>query len=351
LVYSGFYRKRASTSFVRDLVGIARAMLLGSLVIMAATYLTRTVTYSRAVILIFWPLSAVLVTLGRAVGRAAHSALRGGLFDLRRIVIVGGDQDAVDLKSRLISAGRGEYDFVGYVLPRGREARPDMRPLLGEASDIGALVTEHRVNQVFVCDRRLSRAEIGPVVVSARRVGAEVIVVSEVTDILIRGSQLEDIGGVPVVVFPAASLSGVRLATKRVSDLLFSLLGMVLLAALTPVVLVAQTLTYRQYTRLARSFMQFGLVLSGRMSLAGPSRAISGESLRPGITGPWLTAPRLSGEDRDRLDVYYLQNWSLSYDVEIMLESLKQLGGLFGRRGEPGSGGEGAGAGKMGGRA
>ncbi|MFH1220520.1 MAG: glycosyltransferase [Candidatus Eisenbacteria bacterium] len=329
LVYSGFYRKPRSTTFARDLVGIARALLLASLVIMAATYLTRTITYSRAIILIFWPISVVLVTLGRAVGRSIHHALRRSFFDLRRIVIVGEDQDAVDLKERLLASRGAEYDFVGYVAPIGRQVRPDMKPLVGDTLSIGALVAEQRLHEVFVCDRQISRAEIGPVVVTARRSGAEVRVVSEVTDILIRGSLLEEIGGIPVVVFPPASLAGIRLATKRVSDFVFALLGIAVLAAISPVVFLAQMLSFRNYSPWSASLKRLTLVLGGGMSLAGPSQPISGESLRPGVIGPWLGAADLSGDEKTRLDIYYVQNWSLSYDMEIMLEVLKRLGRLF----------------------
>ncbi|HVP57342.1 MAG TPA: glycosyltransferase [bacterium] len=335
LVYSGFYRRRRSTTFVRDLVGISRALLFSSLVIMAATYLTRTVTYSRLIILIFWPLSALLVTFGRAVGRLVHAGMRQGFFDLRRTLIVGEDSDAVDLKSKLVASRRAEYDFVGYVGPAGREVGPELRPALGDTRDISRIVTEHRIGDVFVCDKRLSRAEVGSTVVAARRAGAEVKVVSEVTDILIHGSQLEDIEGVPFVVFPPASLSGARLVTKRVSDLVLSILGIALAAAVSPLVAVYQTLTYRNYAALGRVFKCLGLVIAGQSSLAGPSRPISGERLKPGVISPGETAENATGEDRDRIDIYYIQNWSLSYDLELVLGSLKGIWNLFRKPASP----------------
>jgi GT2 family glycosyltransferase len=329
LAYSGFYRKRRSTTFIRDLVGIARALLISSLVIMAATYLTRTITYSRAVILIFWPVSALLVTFGRAIGRLLHAGMRRGFFDLRRAVIVGEDADAAELKTRLLGSRRVEYDFVGYVAPAGRQVESSMRPLVGEDRDIERIVAEHRVSDVFVCDRKLSRAEIGPLVIGARRAGAEVKVVSEVTDILIHGSQLEEVEGVPVVVFPPASLSGVRLITKRAADFALAVLGIILLMAVSPLVLVWQTAAYRNYKPLGRAFKGLGSVVAGRSSLVGPDRLIAGERLKPGVISPGQGAEAHSSERRDRIDIYYIQNWSMSYDLELVLGSLRGIDGLF----------------------
>ncbi|MFZ1948390.1 MAG: sugar transferase, partial [bacterium] len=258
--------------------------------------------------------------------------LRKSLFDLRRVAVVGEDQDALAVKDRLLAAYGEECDFVGYVVPAGRQPRPELRPVLGDTLGVEGAVVEHRLNEIYVSDKRLSRAEIGPVVIAARRAGAEVRVVSDVTDILVRGSQLEDVDGLPVVVFPPASLAGARLVAKRAADLLFAAAGLVVLAALLPAVFVAQTLTYRNYGRWAGAVGRLGLVMSGKMSLVGPSQQVGGEPLKPGIMGPWLGISGLAGEDKDRLDIYYIQNWSVSYDLEIMLGASGGIRGLFGRK-------------------
>jgi GT2 family glycosyltransferase len=329
-VFSGLYRSARKTSFVRDLIKISRAILLASLVIMASTYLTRTIAYSRLIVAVFWPVSALLVTTGRALVRHVHQLVRQSLFDLRRIVIVGEDQDAADLLDTVVSAGDGGYDFVGFVVPGGKDATEDLRPLLGSADQIGKLVIEQRVNEVLVCDKQLSRDEIGRIIVAARSSGAEVKVVSEVTDMLIRGSLLEDMAGVPVVVFPPASLSGANLVTKSVGDFLGALAGLAGLTVLAPAVFMVQSLTHRNYRPWARSIGQLGRVLAGKRSLVGPKDRISGERVKPGVTGIWLTAGEVvDGVGKDRLDVYYLQNWSVSSDLEIMILTLKRFPDLF----------------------
>jgi lipopolysaccharide/colanic/teichoic acid biosynthesis glycosyltransferase len=44
----------------------------------------------------------------------------------------------------------------------------------------------------------------------------------------------------------------------------------------------------------------------------------------PGMTGYWQISGRsnLSFEDMVRLDLYYIENWSLSFDVKIILRTL-----------------------------
>ena len=76
-------------------------------------------------------------------------------------------------------------------------------------------------------------------------------------------------------------------------------------------------------------------VLGGSMSLVGPRPlAVAGDAfqgderrrmlVRPGITGLWQVSGRQeqSWEEAVRLDLYYVENWSLSLDVAILLRTL-----------------------------
>jgi lipopolysaccharide/colanic/teichoic acid biosynthesis glycosyltransferase len=73
-------------------------------------------------------------------------------------------------------------------------------------------------------------------------------------------------------------------------------------------------------------------VLKGDMSLVGPRPPLPNEvatyeewhrgrlDVRPGITGLWQVRGRseLSFDDYVRLDLFYIENWSILYDLFIM---------------------------------
>ncbi|CAA9442516.1 MAG: Undecaprenyl-phosphate glycophosphotransferase [uncultured Rubrobacteraceae bacterium] len=97
-------------------------------------------------------------------------------------------------------------------------------------------------------------------------------------------------------------------------------------------------------TRVGRSLRRWSLdelpqlvnVLKGEMSLVGPRPLPVRDFLRmeeehkrrlgavPGMTGYWQISGRsdLSFEDMVRLDLYYMENWSLSFDLKIILKTL-----------------------------
>ena len=81
---------------------------------------------------------------------------------------------------------------------------------------------------------------------------------------------------------------------------------------------------------------QFFSVLCGEMSIVGPRPPMPEEvkfysiqekkrlGVKPGITGLWQVSGRsnTSFEEWVRLDVYYIENWSLWLDFSIMIKTL-----------------------------
>jgi lipopolysaccharide/colanic/teichoic acid biosynthesis glycosyltransferase len=84
-------------------------------------------------------------------------------------------------------------------------------------------------------------------------------------------------------------------------------------------------------------------VVRGEMSLVGPRPLPvtvlhdAGEAkrrflVRPGMTGLWQVSGRsdLPWEEALRLDLYYIENWSLALDLQILTRTLRAV---LGRRG------------------
>jgi undecaprenyl-phosphate galactose phosphotransferase len=81
---------------------------------------------------------------------------------------------------------------------------------------------------------------------------------------------------------------------------------------------------------------QFWNVLVGHMSMVGPRPVVPGElgrygryasiytSVRPGLTGPWQAGGRsaVSYDERVKLDVDYVENWTLWTDIVILLKTI-----------------------------
>jgi exopolysaccharide biosynthesis polyprenyl glycosylphosphotransferase len=100
-------------------------------------------------------------------------------------------------------------------------------------------------------------------------------------------------------------------------------------------------------TRVGRFLRRYSLdelpqlfnVLTGSMSLVGPRPPLPGEVekyethvhrrflVKPGVTGLWQVSGRsnLSWEDTVRLDLFYVENWSLTSDLSILWRTAKAV--------------------------
>ena len=104
-------------------------------------------------------------------------------------------------------------------------------------------------------------------------------------------------------------------------------------------------------TRVGRFIRRFSIdelpqiinVLKGELSLVGPRPPLPCEvkkydewemkrmNVKQGITGLWQVSGRseLSFEEMARLDLYYIQNWSIEMDIKILLKTIPTV--LFGK--------------------
>ena len=96
-------------------------------------------------------------------------------------------------------------------------------------------------------------------------------------------------------------------------------------------------------TRIGRLIRQFSIdelpqlvhVITGRMALVGPRPLATVDStytgsarrrllVRPGLTGLWQISGRsnLTWEDSVRLDLYYVENWTIGLDISILIRTI-----------------------------
>jgi GT2 family glycosyltransferase/lipopolysaccharide/colanic/teichoic acid biosynthesis glycosyltransferase len=366
--FVGLYSVRARRDQGPDLlVRVLRGTVIASVVLMASTFLTSQVLYSRVLVGVFCVLVVALTSSLRVALRAAHGRLHAGRFDLERVVIVGTGPAAQRVAARIRARRDLGYDVAGFVETGGGDARPRSDvPVIGRLEDLPDLVERHRVGEVVFSDPGLPAEDVAGFLLEARRSAVDVRMVPGLSDLLTRRARVEEFVGVPVIAFEREALFQAGAGLKRLLD---AVTALALLLAWSPALAVSAAacaargrrplstvecagLGGRPYRMLVhgderagsagrRFARRHGLhrlpalvnVLRGEMSLVGPAPvgpdAVAGRGpgerirfdARPGIAGPSQLASQddLVNGAPAALDAYYVQNWSLGGDLRILL--------------------------------
>ena len=217
--------ERTDHSTIDEIAGVAGIVTLGTWVFQALTWVTGLASPQLGRLVAFWLLAIVLVTTSRAVCTDTHATI--GAYAMRTLVVGAGEIG--QLVARKIGQ-HPEYrlDLVGFVDAEPLESRAETRNVatLGELDDLRSLVDEHRIDRVIVAFSNEPDSETMSVVRSLRDSDVIVDVVPRLFDVIGPRASMHLLEGMPLVCVPPARLSRSSFVMKRVVDVVFAAIGL-----------------------------------------------------------------------------------------------------------------------------
>ncbi len=389
---------RQGRSLHTETSGVVTGVGVAGLVLMALIFGAKLTYISRPVVGVFLVLDVLLVAGGR---RLVRSLLLGG--DSRRALLVAGGADEVRRAVATIDAHRDWGLEVVGVLTDGRwHDAPDVpHPVLGAYRDIPRVAQETHAAEVIIAPGLNHLDElprIGHVIQALESQGTVVrLAVNFLPRSISRLSFDELSDELPLLTFSTTPGNEVRLAVRRMVDVVLSASLLVLLSPLMAAIAVAIPLASRgpvlfRQTRCGLhgrrfTFLKFRTmrpdadqlkaslqafnemdgpafkmtndprvfplgrflrrtsldelpqlwnILHGDMSFVGPRPSVVEEveqyepwqrrrlSMKPGLTCLWQVSGRseLTFDEWMRLDLEYIDNWSLWLDLKIALKTV-----------------------------
>lgn len=363
LSYFGLYRKRYN-DWADELVDVAKALSVACVVVMASTFVLYLRSYSRIVLVSYWPLSILAVTGVRALQRRMTSAAWASGFGVRRVLIVGGAESRSRLEDGLRAGADGHIEIVAppdRILSSVQSGDP------GSPDSIARFVDEQRITDVLIVISEIPESIVAELMRPLRRSGVRVRLHTPAAGMLTSRSTVEELGDLGLIAVEEKVVSPADSVAKRAVDLALASI------ALLPLLLYMGLAKLRQGSRdgaqlmirkalvgrggrtfeavlLADSDTEDSLpaglraklpliihVVRGRLSFVGP-KPLSPDQWReasrswkevrshlvPGIVGTWcLKHPADAGAEKlETMDSQYLRDWSLGHDIKTMVRVL-----------------------------
>ncbi|MBI4240861.1 MAG: undecaprenyl-phosphate glucose phosphotransferase [Candidatus Rokubacteria bacterium] len=320
----GLYRPRRLKSRLAEWIDIAKASSLGCLVLVAVMeFFFRSFEFSRLVILYFWVLSVVSVSLSRAVFREALRFARRRGYNLRYALIVGSGELARTVVERLGQRPDVGLQVAGLVGDE-KDATDSAVKRLGGYGDLRSVMERLTVDRVILALPHEDYARL-PLILD--EIGDDPVAIHFVPDFLrfasLRGG-VEEFEGLPFIHLRESPLHGWNLVLKRGFDLTFGSLALLLAAPLMLLIALAIRFTsgapvlYRQ-ERMGLDGQRFWMLKFRTMQLDAEAE-----------TGPVWASP---GDPRRTRLGTLLRSWSLD-ELPQLFNVLKGEMSLVGPRPE-----------------
>jgi Undecaprenyl-phosphate glucose phosphotransferase len=146
------YRPRRISSHWRELADLLKASSLALLVFLTVLFLIREIVLSRAVVVIFWSTTLILLSLSRVGVREGLRFLRRRGYNLRHALIIGSPAQATELLDKLIWYRHLGLTVCGIFFTDQRDlvAKPPNVQVLETRDELQRLVHDGDVDMVFI---------------------------------------------------------------------------------------------------------------------------------------------------------------------------------------------------------
>jgi len=216
----GMYGPRRNIGSLDELASIFKGVTLGMLLVTAATFFYRGFSYSRMVFALIWATSILFLFLVRVLMMKFEVRLHRKGKNLLHSLIVGSSKWSSILLDQVRQHPGFGMDILGYV---GRN--PHLRKklvCLGNLGQIRQLVEKNGIDVVFVALSEKENTLLEDCIHACAGMNIEFLMIPHLLELMSSRIRVQEIGGVPVLKIKEAAITGWNAVFKRVFDVVFA---------------------------------------------------------------------------------------------------------------------------------
>jgi exopolysaccharide biosynthesis polyprenyl glycosylphosphotransferase len=240
---SGLYQSKRLSSRRSELMDVIKATTLGTVFLAAMALIFRISVINRTFLTVFWVTVTIPEVASRVMLRYSLARLRTHHHNLRCMLIVGTNQRAVAFARKIETKPELGYRIVGFADSEWEgmaEFRETGYPVVCGLKELPEFLRRTVVDEVIMgLPVKSCYYDAARIAAMCEEQGILVRFPSSIFDLKLARTKAEEFDGDPVIILSSGSLQDWPAVTKRVMDLLFSLL---LIGAISPVLILTALL-------------------------------------------------------------------------------------------------------------
>lgn len=351
---------RSKYSSLRTTYGV----LIGLIFNTSLTFFFNQYAFSRAVVLISGLLNIIflggwrfgLKMLSRFQIFPFKNIIGKNLLG-RRALIVGTFSSAQKIAAKLKTHLDTGYEVVGIVCPETNlvDNQPAGTPTLGKIEHLDHIIRQTKAQEIIFSTEQISYDNVLDIIARTRTNRVNFKLIPSSMDVIIGKASVEYIGDLPLLDIEYNLNRSINIFIKRCFDIVISAAGLAFFSPefLYLLLIKGEKLTRKEiagFNGTRQSLYEFSgknissrqqklpylwSILTGRLSVIGTeiNRAEDARQrqtslkLKPGLTGlvQINREDSLGPEDREKYHLYYLKNYSLLLDLEILIKAIFKI--------------------------
>jgi exopolysaccharide biosynthesis polyprenyl glycosylphosphotransferase len=225
---AGAYRSHRPRLFSDQLFMVFKAIFWGMVVVLAFSFFYRSTTFSRLTLAVMWGVSLFLVCLERALLSKVEGNLAKRGIGIKRAIVAALPQTARNLIRRLNSKPHLGYQVIGTVVPE--ESKLEAEASLGNLEDLPQIIANYSVEVVLMSLPLQYHHQMLETALRCDDLRVEFQIAPDMLELLTMQPRIVSLDGTPFISLGKTPLEGWNRILKRTFDMIFTTLGLILLA-------------------------------------------------------------------------------------------------------------------------
>lgn len=219
----GTYRPVRGRSIIDENFGVIKVVTLSTLILLACTFFLIRFSYSRLTVVYAMLFGYIFLGMGRGLILMIERTMLSGGHGLTRLLIVGTGTHFKSLCEKIEDRPDLGLALVGYLEEAPSGDLPNVQ-LLGGIDELEKVIVHYGIAQVIVTLKSGRGSEVSRIVDICNTHHAECYVSPDLQQLIVGSHKIDEIAGIPVIRIRGLRLSGFGLFIKRTSDIIFSLI-------------------------------------------------------------------------------------------------------------------------------
>jgi exopolysaccharide biosynthesis polyprenyl glycosylphosphotransferase len=231
--FAGLYQHWFVRSRFDEFSSVFKAVSIGCFllffVIFIDDFMNNAPIISRFLILVYWVLMVISVSIGRIIIRSVQRKLLEKGIGLRNSLIVGGGEKAVELNSMIRKFPQLGYNIIGFV-NLSKNDNVIVKSNLGNIEEISGIIKSNNISEILIALESNEKERLIDVIRYCSEEKVNMKILPDMYEIVSGMAKTNQIYGVPLIEVMPDIMSPAGKLTKRIIDVTISFLTLLILS-------------------------------------------------------------------------------------------------------------------------